>query len=434
MKKYTPLFLTIAAISFLLAGCGPENKTDSDWLIPIEEEISENTETQSETVQQTAEPNKEPQEGFAYEKEVLEVKDTGEIIPAAKVDLQELLKEHENNAGNYYAFSVLEPNLKNLYLEILLILQDREENIDVTSISPEEIDKAFQYVLADHPEIFYVKGYTYTKFTRNDVITRISFSGTYSMTEEEIAANAAGIEQYVNQCLSGILDEADDYGKVKYIYEYLIANTEYQLSSAQNQNICSVFLYGQSVCQGYAKAMQYLLNKIGVPTTMVTGTVDNGEGHAWNLVNMNGAYYYVDATWGDAFYEFDSMGYREDMGTLPTINYDYLGVTTEQLMQTHQIDSIVPMPRCVSAEDNYYVRENVYFTGMDEEKVKGLFEKAYLNGMNYVTLKCSSYEVYQDIMETMITKQTVFQYLRGSATSVAYTSNEPQLTISFWLS
>lgn len=354
----------------------------------------------------------------------------GELIERPKeaaLDTQLAQKQEK-----LYAYSNITAEQKKLYLDILQTLQTFGKDVPVSTYNEDELATVFQCVMNDHPELFYVAGYTFTKYTVGDRVTQITLSGTYTMSQEEAGEKQKGIDAYTQTCLAGIAPDAGEYEKVKYIYEYLILHTTYNLEAAENQNICSVFLYQQSVCQGYAKAMQYLLNQLNVPATLVVGYVENGDGHAWNLVQINGAYYYVDATWGDAYYALD-RGYEEPAQRLPSINYDYLCVTTDQLSLTHTIDNVVPMPRCIQLADNYYVREGAYFTACDKEKLQQLFDKAYEQAQESVTMKCENAKVYADMKRFLLEEQAVFEYLRNSQGSVAYTDNNAQLTISFWL-
>lgn len=293
-----------------------------------------------------------------------------------------------------------------------------------------DIDRIFQCVLMDHPELFYVEGYTYTKYTRGEELVAIRFSGTYGMESEQVLLRQAEIDDAVQELLQGAANLSDDYDKVKYVYDTLIRNTEYDLTAPDNQNIYSVFVNGKSVCQGYAKAVQYLLERMGVACTLVQGSVDTGEGHAWNLVKVNGSFYYVDATWGDASY---LSGDDTVNGYVPEINYDYLCVTTQQLFRTHILANYVPMPACVDEKDNYYVREGALFTSYDREQMRALFQKFIAEGRPDITMKCSDEECFRQVMTALVDEQEIFDYLEEDNRTIAYTNNEKQLSMTFWV-
>lgn len=295
-----------------------------------------------------------------------------------------------------------------------------------------DIDKIFQCVMNDHPELFYVEGYTYTRYERGDKLIAIDFAGTYSMDEATSLQREAEIKEasaYLLVQAGGLIDE---YDKVKYVYDALIKNTEYRLDAPDNQNIYSVFVNKQSVCQGYAKAAQYLFDRMGIQSTLVQGTVDSGERHAWNLVKVNGAYYYVDVTWGDASYQTDSKG-GNDNSYVPEINYDYLCVTTEQLLRTHNIENRELLPECTADADNYYVRENTFFRENDKEKLRMLFQNLGFEGCSEIALKCADGDVYQQIWKGLIEEQDIFDYLPVGSESIYYTLNEKQLSMTFWV-
>ena len=331
-----------------------------------------------------------------------------------------------------YAFGKLSEEEQEVYLEILDALAAFRENVRLSTCDRELISRVFQCVLNDHPEIFYVEGYSYTEYTLGSLLKKITFTGSYCFSPEEVEDVKRQIENYVNQCFAGMPENIDEYGKVKYIYEYLIHHTDYDADVENSQNICSVFLARKSVCQGYAKATQYLLNRAGIFATLVLGRVTGGEGHAWNLVRIDGEYYYVDTTWGDASYQAVG-GSDYPIEKIPTINYDYLCVTTEQLETTHTPENVVDLPQCTAMDANFYVREGMYFTEWDEEKIKKIFADGYERGDTYVTLKCDGAAVYQKMQEELIEGQKIFLYLDCLDKAVSYVENEKQYSLSFWL-
>lgn len=337
----------------------------------------------------------------------------------------------ENVSEMYYGYYGLDDEQQKLYREILNALSELKEDVKVSTLKPDELNEVFNCVMNDHPEFFYVDGYQYMKYTVGNIITKITFSGKYTMTEPEIKEKQSHIDNVVTEYLANMPDTVDEYEIVKYLYEKLIYSTEYDSQAENNQNICSVFIGGRSVCQGYAKAMQYLLQQKGMEAFLVTGYT-NQEGHAWNLVRVNGAYYYLDPTWGDASYTFSGED-SSYTGQNPPINYDYFLVTTDEISKTHQIDMEEKLPLCDSTVDNYYVREGLYLENYDEERLYAIFEAGYEQDSHYITLKCSNDEVFSVLKNKLITNQGIFKFLHNQGNSIAYTDNAAQLTISFWI-
>lgn len=354
-----------------------------------------------------------------------------EALPArnlAQVS-QNLSVTDENN----FAYSELSDSCQNCYSEIYSILCEQLEKVELTSKDPDEIDLAFRAVMVDHPEIFYVKGYSIGKYMSGNTLKKIVFSGTYTMTKEEIERGKTLIDEYASKVIEGYNGDGGDYDRIKYVYDYLIRNNEYVPESENNQNILSVVENGQTVCQGYTKAMQLILNRMGIFCTLVNGTacgsggvpnpedladVKNAEwgGHVWNIVRCNGMYYNVDVTWGDAAITLMNVDGREANNL--DVNYEFFLVDDASLDETHNPEPVVSMPYCNSMEDNYYIHEGLYFTGVDPDKFYRAFESALAAGDSIVFVKASSREVYNEIKRHLFDEQNVFEYL--GRTNVRY--------------
>jgi hypothetical protein len=75
----------------------------------------------------------------------------------------------------------------------------------------------------------------------------------------------------------------------------------------------------------------------------------------------------------------------------------------------------VEIPLCNSLIDNYYVREGLYFTQVDREKLKEVFAASYEQGSTYVTLKCADNEVYLGMILHLIEEQGIFERAGGNS-------------------
>ena len=358
------------------------------------------------------------------------------VVVSEEVELAEDESEPEevkqasvSHSGYEYAYERLNDSERSLYDDIYQAIVTYDENAILPSLDTKAIDKAFNAVLNDHPEIFYVTGYKYTQYSRGNVLKRIGFAASYSYSKEERDSLWRDLDAAASSIVASV-PAGDDYSRIKYVYDTIVNNTEYNLSSPDNQNIISVLLNHSSVCQGYAKTMQLILNRLGIDTTLVTGKVISGEGHAWNLVKADGDWYYVDATWGDASYVF-----MEEDGSNMSVsgtNYDYLLVNGKDLFITHYPDMEYSLPECESLNDNYFVREGLYSTEYNTDQLKNVFNNTINSGASYVKIKAADDNVYSNLRQELLDNQHLFDFLSGTK-QVRYSENAYTRTLTFWL-
>ena len=180
----------------------------------------------------------------------------------------------------------------------------------------DDYQSAVEAFLNDNPNIFYID---VNKLFLNVQTNKKIFNTTYKVyvgpaensnyfaegftTKSQVQEAKIKIENIKNSILQNIT--GDTYKDILYIHDYLVENVEYDKNY---ESIGSYSTYGalidkKCVCEGYAKTLKYLLNVANIPCEMVQGqaTSSNGEteSHAWNIVYLNGKWYYIDTTWDD---------------------------------------------------------------------------------------------------------------------------------------
>ena len=372
------------------------------------------------------------------------ISDKPEEIPYQKVS-----KTAEENTEKYY-YRQLSEEQKQVYREILEGVRNHTEEIYVHDTDADETNQIFQQLMKDQPDIFWCDG-TATATTHKGTESYTVLKPKYFYTAEESQTMQTEITQAAEKWLADLDSNTDDYQKILYVYEKIVDEVEYDENAPDNQNIYSVFVNQKSVCAGYSKATQYLLEQLGVFCTYVTGKTTEGGSHAWNLVKCNGDYYYVDTTWGDPVFQQEegedtSQNADQNSGQVAeasenkiNISYDYMCCDDKQLFQTHILDTDTQMPECSKMDYNYYVVNEMYYMQYDAEKALDAMNQTIWAKEGSTTFKFSDTAAYQqahdDIFQKELVKaaQNLADYYGLSQVKYQYT-DDPRLhkIVIFW--
>lgn len=305
-------------------------------------------------------------------------------------------------SGTCYHYQQLTEKEKQAYAFIYRGCKDFMPAIPVSSISVEECERAIYAFRIDHPEFFWFRessvSMTYVNNVVNTITCRVPSDAVEKMNR---------VESIADEVLKDA--PADEYGKVKYIYEYIINTTDYDLKdmdNPENQYIHRALIDHLAVCGGYANTFLYLCDKAGIYCGYASGEVKGRGPHAWNFVKLGGKYYWVDVTWGDPVFE-GSIYSTGSSSIRDTISYDYFCVTDEEILPNRILSnspsypSYQPYmdftyPTCTDNSYNYYVREGCYFKGYTRMIVSDyIMTQVGMLGAKTVTLKFDTKEAYQ---------------------------------------
>ena len=231
---------------------------------------------------------------------------------------------------NYYPYyAMLETDMRRLYSQIYANASQLNDSFTpVTDVDLERLKRVFEAVYNDHPELFWLDTSFSCKYLEDGTCVEITLD--YNETVNDLTAAREMFLGQAEVILSRARSLGSDYEKEKYVHDALAKQVEYDLNGRMNQSAYSGMVTARTVCAGYARAFQYLMQQLGIPCYYCN--VFAGEDHAWNIVRLGGEYYNVDVTWDDT----------------TDLTYDYFNKTDAQFASTHRRTGLsVYLPACM---------------------------------------------------------------------------------------
>jgi len=235
------------------------------------------------------------------DEEYVDIYSKGEQVDESDVeelDGSTLTGENYGFDTKYYPyFGMLNDNEKKLYKQIYANANElKEEFLPIVDIKVEEVKNTFEALYNDHPELFWLNtSYSY-KYTESKKCVQVILN--YNDTAKDLEKSTKIFNDKVNSIIKNAKKYKTNYEREKYVHDYLVKNIKYDKNATMNQSAYSALINKKTICAGYARAFQYIMIKLEIPTYYVVGV--SNVNHAWNMILLDDGYYNVDLTWDNS--------------------------------------------------------------------------------------------------------------------------------------
>ena len=110
--------------------------------------------------------------------------------------------------------------------------------------------------------------------------------------EEQIEYINNYIDEFNNKNINLSMN---NYDKIKAFHDYIVNSTIYDEENRfESYTAYNLITSGISICGGYSDIMAIYINQLDIKNYKITS-----RNHIWNLVELDGTWYHLDATWDD---------------------------------------------------------------------------------------------------------------------------------------
>lgn len=254
------------------------------------------------------------------------------LLLAALLPVQTLATESPASGGaiTYYGRNALAnfeseydiPGIVTMYDQMYAAAKESDSaEIELAGMPIDLVDLVFRTMRSDHPELFWLRDTCRIESSDGESADAFALcfyeyeKGLDTAKEEFETAAAAVLEDSFKD-----RGELTDYEKEFHLHNTLLERLSHADGST-DQGAYSALVSGAGNSAGYAAAFQYLLQKEGISSFVVTNAAEDTPFHAWNMVQIDGSWYFVDPYWDDPSTE----------GELPFISHEYFNADAEKM-------------------------------------------------------------------------------------------------------
>ncbi|MGN0601027.1 MAG: transglutaminase domain-containing protein [Oscillospiraceae bacterium] len=316
-----------------------------------------------------------------------------ETIETAAEDLPggEFIYSKDDSKTKAYVYSTLDNDKKAVYDAMLTAIKSHANTFRIpegVKITGDEYVELYQLIYDFEYSIFDLDvkiRYTSDSRSGNVVSAQLSYLYTAEQVDDMIQKSDAAADKIISE----LGDGKSEYETVKFFYDKLASEIEYNENAENLRDIYGALVDKSTVCGGYAKAFSYLCSKVGIETITMLGDF-NETPHMWNMVKIDGEWYHIDVTSGNA------------MNTdFPYIRYDYFCVTDDIINKYHVVyDQPFDYPKATSEKYNYFIYNNLVASDVPEAAALIADEiiKASKNRTPAVQFVCADDKTYEDVI------------------------------------
>ncbi len=234
--------------------------------------------------------------------------------------------------GVYSTYQELTAQQKAIYNIIKdTVAKMNEGMVPLGKHNPRDVAVAFGAVRTDYPEYFWMPN-TYVTQTQGNNISIAFQSREHGVSYKCSRAERFAMQERMNARMAEVRAAVEgaktDYEIELALHDWLCSNIDYDGKDEPgtlSYTAYGALVEGLAVCEGYARAMQWLCKQYSIPCTLVCGEA-GGVGHMWNMIYIGNEWYHLDVTWDD---------YTEKNGV---ILHGYFNLSSTRISRSHKID------------------------------------------------------------------------------------------------